>query len=205
MVLCSCDRSYVANREALVELCCVRMHGDLSDGRLRRLFAAKGVLGVFCANAKLQTPAYACSTHFASWVDPVQPFTGVLVEDIFMLLNSARLPAKYSRMHSIEYSPPATLKLCDRVPLVLFVPASSPTMSLTHKRFSLLDQIMYIWNNDHEQNILRARGSRSERCPLYEVKMCTVSGLCLCGVVHPPMLPMLTNSCLRRQHCLGFR
>jgi len=56
MVLCSCDRSYVANREALVELWCVRVHGDLSDGRLRRLFAAKGVWAFFAPTLNYKLP-----------------------------------------------------------------------------------------------------------------------------------------------------
>ena len=44
---------------------------------------------------------------------------------------------------------------------------------------------MYIWNDDHEQ-ISCVLGDLDPSGALYEVKVCTVSGLCLCGVVHPP-------------------
>jgi len=92
----------LANREALVELWCERVHGDLSDGRLRALVCGEGCLAFFCANAKLQTPAYTCPTHLQRCRSGTAfpKLTGrPPLEGHFML--DVR-----SRMRSIEYSPP---------------------------------------------------------------------------------------------------
>jgi hypothetical protein len=63
----------LANREALVELWCERVHGDLSDGRLRALVCGEGCSAFFAPTLNYKLPLTLVQLT-CSAVDPAQPF-----------------------------------------------------------------------------------------------------------------------------------
>ena len=78
-MLCSRDRSCVVNREALVELWCVRVarECDLSDGRAQALVCGEGCLAFFAPTLNDKLPLTLVQLT-CSDVDPVQPWLNLL-------------------------------------------------------------------------------------------------------------------------------